>query len=655
VPRQSGAAGFEVTERIGGITTLAGSVVAAICLTLAAAITVNYPLAPWIFGIILVVYALALWRWPALWLAVIPAVLPFFDLTPWTGWIQVSEPDLFMLVTIGILALLTPPRLADFRVENLTAAVLVLTLISFLSSVALGLALPGPQGGSDNPYLRPDNALRLAKGFVSALALLPFLRARMRTHGDALAWLSAGMTTGLAVVALAVLAERAVFTGLFDFTTGYRVVGTFSSMHIGGGYIGAYIAMVLPFLLVCLLRPRPFTLFTMFGIAIAAGYALVVSYARTAYAAALLSTLAAGAGWVWAARHRTTGIASSLALSALVLLTIGAILVAAASGFMAKRLQTVVSDLGIREENWLGGLALRDDNPAATLLGKGLGTYPRIVLSRKPEGRFPTNFVLAEDGDYRFFSLHAGLPIYLRQKVPVQPNQQYRLSLALRSPDGKGVLTAILCEKMLLYSANCRHATFRIRSPGRWEDFGAAISSAGLGKDTILGWLKRPVELSLLDPVPGSTIEIGHIRMLDPQGRDILANGDFSRGTERWYFTDDQHAIWRIENQYLMSFFEGGVLGLASLMLLAGTALAGAVRAMGRGNRMAAPVAASLLAFLCSGVFDDLLEGPRLAALFYIIAFCGLMMMPAPELGPAVSAISRDRSASRSDRPAKPG
>ena len=112
--------------------------------------------------------------------------------------------------------------------------------------------------------------------------------------------------------------------------------------------------------------------------------------------------------------------------------------------------------------------------------------------------------------------------------------------------------------------------------------------------------------------------------------------------------------IRRIENQYLMSFFEGGVLGLASLMPLSGTALAGAVRAMGRGNRTAAPVAASLLAFLCSGVFDDLLEGPRLAALFYIIAFCGLMMQ-APELGPAVSAISRDRSVSRSDRPAKPG
>jgi hypothetical protein len=208
---------------------------------------------------------------------------------------------------------------------------------------------------------------------------------------------------------------------------------------------------------------------------------------------------------------------------------------------------------------------------------------------------------------------------------------------------------------MLLYSANCRHTTFRTRIPGKSEDFGTAISSAGLDEHTMLGWLKRPVELSLVDPAPGSTIEIGHLRMLDPRGRDILANGDFSRGTERWYFTDDQHAIWRIENQYLMTLFESGVLGLMSFVLLATTALGGAVRAVTRGDRMAAPVAASLLAFLCSGIFDYLLEGSRLAALFYIIAFSGLTMMQTPKLGSGLSAVSRDRSASQLDPPARPG
>jgi VanZ family protein len=637
-------------------TTLVGCVTAAVCLALAAAIAANYPLARWVLGIALMLYALALWRWPSLWLAVIPAVLPTVDLTPWTGWMQVGEPDLFVLATIGILALRAPPRSADFRLEGLAAAAVALSLISYLLSVALGLALPGPEGGSDNPYLRPDNALRLAKGFFTALVLLPFLRARMRTHGDAMVWLGIGMTAGLALVAAVVLVERAVFTGLLDFTTDYRVVGTFSSMHIGGGHIGAYIAMAFPFLLVCLLRPRPLTLLAMFGIAIGAAYSLVVSYARAAYAAALISTLTVGLGWAWAARQRHTATASAVALSALLALPIGGIAVAAmGSGFMAERLRTVYPALADREGNWSGGLSLRDDGLATTLFGMGLGTYPRIVLARKPDERFPTNFVVDQDGGYRFLSLHSGLPTYFGQKVPVQPDKQYRLFVALRSPDGKGVLTVLLCEKMLLYSANCRDTTFRLHDSGRWEDFGAAISSAGLDDDATLAWFKPPVELALFDPVAGSTIEIGHIRMLDPQGHDILANGDFSRGTERWYFTDDQHLIWRIENQYLMSLFEGGALGLASFVLLVGTALVGAVRAIGPSDRMAAAVAASLVAFLCSAGFDYLLGVPRLAALFYIIVFCGLTMMQSPPRGPAVSAISPDRSTSRSDRPARPG
>jgi O-antigen ligase len=571
-----------------------------------------------------------------------------------------GEPDLIVLVTIGVLALRTPPLRIDFLVKGLPAAVLALALISSLLSVALGLALPGPEGGSDNPYLRPDNALRLAKGFFIALVLLPLLRERMRTRVDAMAWLGAGMAGGLALVAAATLAERAVFTGLFDFTTDYRVVGTFSSMHMGGGHLGAYIAMALPFLLVCLLRPRAPAVLAMFGVAICAGYALVVSFARAAYGAALVSTIAGCLGWAWAARRRGTDILSSLALSALLLLVVDAIVIAAFDArFMTERFQTVAPDLTHRESNWTGGLTMRDDNLATTLFGMGLGTYPRIVLARKLDGRYPTNFIVDHDGAYPFLSLHAGLPTYFGQKVLIEPDQQYRLFLTLRSPDAKGVLSFNLCEKMLLYSANCRDTTFQPRNPGIWEDFGAAISTAGLDEKVILGWLRPPVELDLFDPVPGTTIEIGHIRLLDPQGHDILANGDFSRGTQRWYFTDDQHLIWRIKNQYLMSLFEGGVLGLASLVLLAVAAVAGAVRAMARGDRMAAAVAASLVAFLCSSVFDYLLEAPRLATLFYIIAFAGLTMMPATtarsrRLGDRTASISLDRAASRSDPQATP-
>jgi O-antigen ligase len=626
-PRDSAALISDETSQIDHAPTLAGLVVAVVCLASALAIAAHYPLGRWVLSGAVTLYALALWRWPALWLAIIPAALPALDLTPWTGWMYLGESDPLVLVTIGILVLRAPPRRADFVVAGFPGAALALALVSFLLSIALGLALPGPEGGSDNPYLRPDNALRLAKGFLVALALLPFLRQSMRTRGDAMAWLGAGMIAGLLLEAAATMAERAAFTGLFDFTTGYRVVGTFSSMHVGGGHIGTYIAMALPFLLVCLFRPRPLTLLAMFGVAICAGYALVVTFARAAYAAALVATFAGCLGWAWAARRGDKGSVRSAVFSALPLLLVGVIVIAALdTGVMTKRLLNVAPDLIYRESNWTGGLGLRDDSLFTALFGMGLGTYPRVVLARKPNGHFPTNFVVEYDGAYRFLTLHAGLPVYLGQKVSIEPGWQYRLFVSLRSPDGKGALSISVCEKLLLYSKNCRLATFRPRSPGIWEDFRVVISGPGLGEDVVLGWLKRPVELALFDPVPDSTIEIGHIRMFDPRDLNILSNGDFSHGMDRWYFTDDQHRIWRIHNQYLMSLFEGGFLGLVSFILLAAAAVTGAVRAMAQGNRMAAAVAASLLAFLCSSVFDYLLEAPRLSTLFYLVAFTGLTM-----------------------------
>jgi O-antigen ligase len=151
------------------------------------------------------------------------------------------------------------------------------------------------------------------------------------------------------------------------------------------------------------------------------------------------------------------------------------------------------------------------------------------------------------------------------------------------------------------------------------------------------------VELAFFNRVPGTSIEVGHVRMLDPAGHNIVVNDNFSRGTEHWYFSDDEHRVWRMKNQYLMSLFEGGALGLAAFVLLAVTALVGAARAIGRGERLGAVIAGSLAAFLCSSAFDYLLEAPRLAALFYMIAFSGLMMMQPRAPGRGADSTGRSR------------
>jgi hypothetical protein len=608
------------------------------CLAAAGMIAAAYPLAPWLIGSVLALYAAALWRWPSLWLAVLPAVLPALDLAPWTGWVYVGEADLFALVTIGILALRAPPRAADFRFRGLAVAALMLAVLSCLAGMALGLAMPGPAGGSDNPYLRPDNALRVAKGFLTALALLPFLRERLRRSSDALSWLGAGITTGLAVVAVAAIAERSLFPGLIDFSAEYRISATFSSMGFGGGYVGAYIALALPFLLVCLVRPRLPTLIAMALVALGAGYALIVTFARAAYAASLLSVVVACLGWGWAARRGRAPPLPSLTLPALFLAMVGVIVAAGiATPAMSRRVEQTSVDLAGRETSWTQGLALRDRGLLAALYGMGLGTYPRVVLAHKLDGRFPTNFVVGRDGGYGFLSLFAGMPLYFGQIVPIEPGRTYRLFLGLRSPAGKGALSVLLCEKWLMYSDNCRRLTVVPRTTGQWEDFGAVIASKELGRPALFGWLRRPVDISLFDPVPGTAIDIGHVRMLDARGHDLLANGDFSRGTERWYFTDDDHLMWRIENQYLMTLIESGVLGLAALILLAAAAMLGAIRGIRFGVPMAACIAGSLAGFLFCCLFDCLLDAPRLATLFYLIAFSGLAMLShAPSREPSV-------------------
>jgi hypothetical protein len=602
-----------------------------VCLAAAGVLAVEYPIAPWLFGLGLALYAAALWSWPSLWLAVLPASLAAFDLAPWTGWVDVGEPDLVALVTVAILALRAPPGAADFRVRGLAAAALGLAAFSCIAGVALGLAMPAAHGGSDNPYLRPEDALRVGKGFLTALALLPFLRERLRRGRDGLTWLGAGMVAGLVLVSAVAIVERALFPGLLDFSADYRVAATFSSMHIGGGYIGAYLAMALPFLLVGLGRPSLPRSIAVAAFAIGAGYALIVTFARAAYAAASISLAVACLGWAAAERRAASPRRALRIWPALVLAIVAAVVgVGVVSPIMAGRIRLAPADLASREDNWTQGLALRGPSLFAALFGSGLGTYPRVELARAPGGRVPTNFVLGRDGGYRFLSLEAGLPLYFGQKVAVEPDHTYRLFLGLRSHDPAARLTVMLCEKWLLYSENCRSAQLTPRAVGAWEDFGVPVATSGFRRPTLFGWWRRPVELALVDLVQGTALDIGHVRFLDPQGRDLLANGDFSHGTERWFFTDDDHLVWRVENQYLMNFIEGGAVGLAAFVLLAGAALVGAARGMARGDSIAACVAGALAGFLVCATFNSLLDAPRLATMFYLIAFCGLEMLSRP-------------------------
>lgn len=646
---------------------IVGIVVAIPAMILALAIAGFHPVAPASLLALLIAYAGALWWKPQLWLVALPVVIPALALAPWTGWLMVGEHEPFLLVTLGVLLIRSPPEVSDLHVPGWPGRLLLIGCAVACIGLGLGLMDPDtPMRASALPMLAAENAVRLFSAPLGALALLPFLASRQRTHGDAAALLSAGMVLGLGMVGALVVIERGLFVGVLDISRDYRVVGPFASMHFGGGHIGAYLAMALPFLVWCLPRPaaprggqtirpelpnnirlvridratgaiprdpssRPLATIARLAIGSMVGalgaYTLLVAFARSALAISILSVAVAVVLFAVAiSRGRRAPVFAILAAIGL-LAALGGIGVAFAvlSPRMAGRLETVTTDMRQREANWTGGLAFMDHSVPRIMFGMGTGTYPRLVLARGDRRSAPSDLVIANDAERRLLRMFPGSPLYLGQKVTLTPSSTYALSVTLRAPDTAATLSVALCEKLLLYSDNCRAVAVPAQAGLGWRTVTSTLESGPLGTPRFLG-LARPVELSLFPGRHDAAIDIAHVSLRGPDGKEVIANGNWSDGLTRWYPTDDDHLVWQIKNQYLMLFVEGGVFGLMAFLMVALSAVAGAVRSVLRGEIHAAPVAASLIAFLCAGLLDYLTGAPRLSMLFWLLVAMGLTL-----------------------------
>src|SRR6185295_5874722 len=82
--------------------TFVGRTIAILLLIGIAVVLYRFPVTPWALAIGIAVYIVVLLTHPDLWLVVIPAVLPVFDLTPWSGRFFFDELDIFIFATLAI-------------------------------------------------------------------------------------------------------------------------------------------------------------------------------------------------------------------------------------------------------------------------------------------------------------------------------------------------------------------------------------------------------------------------------------------------------------------------------------------------------------------------------------------------------------------------
>lgn len=603
----------------------------AVCVSLA-----GYPRFGWALGLGLAAYAALLWARPAVWLIVVPAALPLLDLAPWTGRLYLDEFDLLLLATAGVLYLRGRPAAAAQAGavrrrrsrgrgrRPLPPLLLALTLL-FAVSLLVGLArtmlpLPPLDANAFSSYWSPYNALRVAKGLVWGWLVFHLIQ-RGRHPSQTLAGLLAlGMALGLLGVGAVGLWERWLYTGLADGS--YRIVATFSSMHTGGGHIEAWLVAALPFLWLGMRRPRDLLLSVpLLGLSVfvllytvSRGGVLAFGLALTLLALASLRTGTPGGPLL---RH---------APLAVLVLAAGVLASGLGGGYFQKRLAAAGEDWGIRMAHWERALDLMDEGLSARLFGMGPGSFPRVWLERGPVDRQIATYSFAPGRSGTCLRLGAGETLYYAQRVPAVGDAQYRLLLDARSPAGPARLETPLCEKQLLDSRRCVWGGFDIPGDGRWHRLTRVFASGEVGRGGPLGHL--PVEISLHHAGRTGVIEVDNVQLVDASGRDLVCNGDFERGAECWFFKTHSHLPWHIKNLWVHLLFEQGWLGLAAFLALTLLALVRLARAAWGGERSAWVLLAALAGLLTVGVFDSLLDAPRIATLLVALLLLGGSRMP---------------------------
>jgi len=566
-----------------------------------------------------------LWRRPQAWLVLLPALLPVLDATPWTGRIYVDEFDCLLAATVLFHAWRTPRQSAVL--EPLPALALWLVGAAALTSLFIACwPFPAPGLNSFNNYYSPYSGLRLVKGLFWALLLLPPLAHALREDGMAVRRRFAlGMSLGVLSATLAVLWERAMFPGLFNFSSGYRVVGMFSGMHVGGACIEAWFAMGLPFAAWWTLNNRGWRRLGGALIFLLGSYALVVCYARGGYlASAVALTVLLGGLGLPAGRRPTPAHGRLLGRGVLLIMLLGAISLPVLQGAaMQRRYAASARDLDLRLAHWADGMRLIDADPLSRLFGMGVGSYPRLHFQHSGERLHAASYGLEQAGGKTWLQLSGGSPVYVEQLVNVQARRRYTLSFRARALQGSPMLALPVCEKWMLYSFNCIWHQLRVPAGQGWQDYRVEFGSGVLPQRRWLG--DRPVKLSLVNLSGASIAAIDDISLRADDGRELLANGGFEAGMDHWLSVGDIFLPWHLENWWLQLAFEQGVFGVLAHLLLA-ACVAGALLRLRRSRDRAVPALAALLAaFLTLSAIDSLSDFPRISFIFYLATILALL------------------------------
>lgn len=311
--------------------------------------------------------------------------------------------------------------------------------------------------------------------------------------------------------------------------------------------------------------------------------------------------------------------------------------------YMTERFSTGGQDFGGRLGHWQLGRELLN-TPADWLLGKGLGRFPaNYFLVGNPE-EHPGDYRLIQDDQSSAVRLTGGLHVNGWGEI-------FRVTQRVASPGKAAVVTARVladkdvqlhfevCEKHLLYNQSCLLSQANVKgAPGVWQDLQVPLKGDGVSRGA--WYAPKLLAFSMAMASRGGMADLDQVALTGDDGQQLLTNGDFSDGMAHWFFSSDRHHMpWHIKSMFMNVLFDQGMVGATLWGLLLASALWRTSLGAARQNPLAPALAAGLTGFAVVGLFDSLLDVPRLAWLFYLLVLVAITLK-APL--PASSRVLRD-------------
>ena len=534
------------------------------------------------------------------------------------------------------------PR-SNYRPRVLVWVPLIGFGVLLLVSLVIGLwPFPAIDANAFSQYYSPYNGLRIVKGFFWAALLSPFWLRTLQDKSKRI-YVTAGCLMGLFALGVFSLIERWVFPGVLDVNTDYRINALFSTMHTGGGHIESYLALVMPFIAMAWWSGKQYVWAYLLAslLFLMSLYTLLMTYSRG-------GAIGLGVGLVVLLTAAYLHFRQQLQLTKTLLVSLSVVLIVLLCAvpvfkgeLMQHRIQVAQQDSQSRHQHWLATIDMMGNDFVSQAFGMGLGSFPRHYFWSNQQSSVPATYSISAENNNQFLKLRGGDALFLGQYISLKAlaHQTLTVSMDLRSPQGNGSLSVPICEKSLQYSFKCISTEFKIAAR-QWFHVEKSFDSQEVGAPSnaiATGVLTRPVQLALYaGGDPNTVLEIDNLRLTDAQGNDLLANGDFSSGLDRWFFSTERHNPWHVFNLWVQVLFDMGWLGLIALLALLLSVYYRLLRAL-RHDRYAPILLASFTGFLVIGYVDSPFDAPRLSFLFFLWVVFALFGCKTPSLSSRVN------------------